>query len=120
MAFTKENAAAYSKQAHEARWHPKLPEIAEETSAASREALPQDKYQAKTLSRVRRQLEKCFEMMAKEEDPGKIDRLASAIARLNELDRQLSNRSLPPTLKANAVNPRRKPSTTDASDPFEG
>ena len=36
-----------------------------------------------------------------ETDPAKLDRLYSALARVEEMDRRLTNRSLPPTLRAN-------------------
>jgi len=56
-------------------------------------------FAAKTLKRVRKQLVKLFEFMEAESDPQKIDRLASALARLAELERQLSGRPLPGSLK---------------------
>ncbi len=106
--FTRENAREMAARANEAK---QLAAIQAANGDLPKPLLPEDKHQKLTLSRVRRQLERCFEMMAREGDPGKIDRLASAIARLNELDRQLSNRSLPPTLKANAPAAKRAKSS---------
>ncbi len=108
--FTAENAREMAARANEAK---RLAALQAANGDLPKPLLPDEKHQKLTLSRVRAQLERCFQMMAKEEDPGKMDRLASAIARLNELDRQLTNRSMPPTLKANAV-PRRKPSAGSA------
>lgn len=68
----------------------------------------QDTYRTKRLARVRKQLDLIDGMLETETDPTKLDRLASAQSRLSEQERQLSNRSLPPTLKANQES-KRKP-----------
>lgn len=73
-------------------------------------------YRTKRLSRVRKQLDLVDGMIEQEIDPSKLDRLASAQSRLSEQERQLSNRSLPPTLKASAT-PRKKPSSSSAPEP---
>lgn len=54
-----------------------------------------DSYVERRLSRVRQQIEVLSDMLESESDPQKIDRLASAIARLAEYERQLANRPLP-------------------------
>jgi len=51
------------------------------------------------------------------DDPAKLDRLASAAIRLNEQERQLSNRSLPPTLKASQAKTKRSSSSPSDPDP---
>ena len=65
--------------------------------------------------RVRAQLDKVDRMIAEERDPVKLDRLASTSARLEEQERRLSNRSLPPTLKA----PARQRSRPAAPGPLD-
>ncbi len=121
--FTVETAGDMARKAVQAR---EAKKEADRLAALEPPVIPDkaDEFRQKRLSRVRRQLDAIDKAISAEleketMDAGKLDRLASAAIRLNEQERQLSNRSLPPTLKANAVNPRRKPSTTDASDPFE-
>lgn len=60
------------------------------------------------LARVRKQLLEIDRMMTEEIDPAKLDRLASASIRLNEQERQLSNRSLPATIKSGNVKQARR------------
>jgi hypothetical protein len=50
---------------------------------------------AKRLARVRKQLDRIDGMIEKETDPMKLDRLASAIARLAEQERLLAGRPMP-------------------------
>jgi hypothetical protein len=61
------------------------------------ESIPQhcDDYVGQRLLRVRVLLNRIDEMMSKEEDPQKIDRLGSAQARLAEQERILFGRPLP-------------------------
>ena len=54
-----------------------------------------DSYVERRLARVRDQLQRLDGFLGEEEDPQKIDRLASAIARMSELERQLAGRPLP-------------------------
>jgi hypothetical protein len=100
--FTKQNAAENAIKAHEARKQrleaEQIQRDAEAANALTMQA-PADDYRATTLARVRIQLDKIFNMMLAEDDPAKIDRLASAQARLGEQERQLSNRPLPGSLK---------------------
>lgn len=79
-------------------------------AAESEEA---EKHRKLRLLRVRKQQDRVDEMLLVEDDPAKLDRLASAAIRLNEQERQLSNRSLPPTLKASVVKSKR----SQSSDP---
>lgn len=110
--FTKENAAEFAKRSHaptSARYAAKI-ELPTDPVPADKETADADEFRRLRLARVRKQLDKIDGMLAKESDPGKIDRLASAAIRLNEQERQLSNRSLPPTLKASQVKSKRQPS----------
>lgn len=61
-----------------------LKELSPDRSADSAAS---SQYVQDTLSRTRKQLDRLFELMAAEEDPQKLDRLASAIARLAEQER---------------------------------
>lgn len=80
-----------------------------------------DEFRAKRLARVRKQIEMLDAIIDEELkkgekcDPSKIDRLASAAARLNELERQHSNRSLPPVLKAEQ--PKKSRQRTELPEP---
>lgn len=62
---------------------------------------------SKTLTRVRKQVSRLFELIEGEIDPQKLDRLASALSRLAELERQLSGRPLPGSLRPRQEKPRR-------------
>jgi len=57
-------------------------------------------FTASCLQAVREQLERVYAMLAKERDPGKIDKLCSASSKLEEQERRLSDRSLPPVRRA--------------------
>lgn len=112
--FTAENAAEMARRGNIAlaakREREKVEALKPETEP--REA---DEFRKMRLLRVRAQLlavdKAIADEVAKENlDPAKLDRLASAAIRLNEQERQLSNRSLPPTLKANQAPARRKSS----------
>lgn len=61
------------------------------------------------LSRVRLQLDKIDKMMMTETDPQKLDRLASAQARLAEQERLLSGRPLPGSLKPSSRQQSKQP-----------
>jgi len=107
--FTAENAAEMAKRAAEAKLaakeQTKLAALSPETEADFAE-----KHRKLRLLRVRKQQERIDTMLLAESDPAKLDRLASAAIRLNEQERQLSNRSLPPTLKAGTVKAKRNSS----------
>ena len=66
-------------------------------------------YAAKRLARARKQIDKLDGMIEEETDPQKLDRLASALARLSEIERQLANRPLPGSFKPTAI---RQPKAT--------
>lgn len=60
---------------------------------------PMESYAAGKLNRVREQLRRLDDLLDTETDPQKLDRLASAIARLSEIERQFSNRPMPGSLR---------------------
>ena len=79
----------------------------------AREAMEDGKrYLHSTLMRVRRQMEKFQDMMMEEEDPQKLDRLASAFAKLAEQERILDNRPLPGSHRPKAPKPDKSSSPT--------
>lgn len=95
MPFTRENAKELGDKGREARRLNKLARAALPPPAIE---LPVD-YADKTKLRVRGMLERACDLFDDENDANKIDRLASAVAKLAELDRQLSGRPLPGTLR---------------------
>jgi hypothetical protein len=58
-----------------------------------------DSYVSERLSRVRLQLDRVDGMVMTEKDPQKLDRLASAQARLAEQERIMSGRPLPGSMR---------------------
>lgn len=116
--FTAENAAEMGKRGNVALAESKLRKRAL-TADPSQETAEAESFRKIRLLRVRKQLDSIDraidEAMAGIVDPAKLDRLASAAIRLNEQERQLSNRSLPPTLKADAKS--RKPRSADFDPP---
>ena len=92
--FTKETAAIASRLGNLARWSRKPDPEPEPPVAGIAEAIP-DEYRAKRLARVRKQLDRIDDLMDEECDPQKLDRLASAQARLAEQERILRGEPLP-------------------------
>ena len=112
--FTTETAREYAaKSAAKRREIALIEERAEnvETVQAEIEQVDADNFRQLRLGRVRAQLNQIDKAITEELkstcDAAKLDRLASAAARLNEQERQLSNRSLPPTLKGETVKSRK-------------
>ena len=56
-------------------------------------------FRLKSIYRARKQIETLFEAMLIEIDPAKIDKYASALSRLNEIERVLEGRPMPGSLK---------------------
>ena len=113
--ITAATAREYAAKAVEAK---KQAAIMREQGEPAKPLLPDEKYRILRLSRVRRQLDKIDEMIASEPDPQKLDRLASAQMRLAEQERQLSGRSLPPTIRpAKSSSKRPPPSIQDQPEP---
>lgn len=96
--FTKENAAILGAKGGINSGIAKR-EAAQEQVEIVAETSQISDYEVKTLVRVRLQLDMIFEQFIKEKDPSKLDRLASAQARLSEQERQLAGRPLPGSLR---------------------
>ena len=76
-------------------------------------SLPRDEdYRLKRLARVRTQLEKLDDMFDQERDPQKLDRLASAQARLAKQEQELAGRPLPGSRRPARERPARPSQTT--------
>jgi hypothetical protein len=95
--FTAETAVEMGRRSAEARrlLHlvPIEPPPPPPTPAPTEE--PTDGYRSARLVRVRAQLDRIDDMMIEEDDPAKLDRLASAQARLSEQERILRGEPLP-------------------------
>jgi hypothetical protein len=98
--FTAANAREMAARSHAAR---RERAMEREAAKAIAPEFPQTNPQknddalfiAKRLARVRMQLDRLDGMIEKETDPMKLDRLASAIARLAEQERLLAGRPMP-------------------------
>ena len=96
--ITSQNAAEMAQRSHEAR---KMRKLAEATKAAIPHPSLQDadSYLEKRLTRGRGEVESLSDLLDKEKDPQRIDRLCSGLARLCELERVLAMRPLPGSMK---------------------
>ena len=72
----------------------------------------QPSFTAIRLSRVREQLNRIDAMMLDESDPQKLDRLASAQARLSEQERTLDGRPLPGSMRPSKASTARRPTVS--------
>jgi hypothetical protein len=83
------------------------PQAAQPTTAMAAQTAAADDYSLRTLARVRDQIDQLADMMKKETDPARLDRLAAAFAKLSEVERQLAGRPLPgsyrPSTKSSAA-----------------
>jgi hypothetical protein len=102
--FTKQNAATFAAKAHESRRLNKAKRLADideanriiaEAAQLRLQIAATPDWMRDRLRRVRLQLERLDKLAEAETDPTKLDRLASAAARLQEQERQLDNRPLP-------------------------
>ena len=94
--ITSANAADMARKSHAAR----KAAIDALRIAANPIPLPDpDDYTSRRLFRVREQIERLSDMLDEETDPQKLDRLACALGRVSEIERQLSNRPLPGSLR---------------------
>lgn len=103
--ITKENAAELQRLSVASRLAP----FTDDTPVAN-EAKEAETFRRARLARVRNQLIRIDRMIAKEDDPGKLDRLASAVNRLQEAEGWLAGRAKPGNLKP--VAPRSVPRGT--------
>ena len=115
MAFTKENAATFSKLGHIARWTNRMPENSEPIATpamASEVALPEDEFRNATMIRVRKHVailqDKLDDALDEADYKARRD-LAESLKKLEEVEQRLSNRPLPGTLKPTQAKPRRTP-----------
>lgn len=106
--FTPANARLFAAKAHAARKAKFVLRTHQQTIAEIKPAAdlppqqpltPPDSYTGDRLSRVRSQLDRLDVMMQTETDPQRLDRLASAQAKLAEQERQLAGRPLPGSLR---------------------
>lgn len=112
MLFTAETAAEYARRSHEARKAAKLrsTELSQSTPTDPLNAIPA--YTLERLIRVRKQLDRIDEMMMAESDPQRLDRLASAQARLSEQERTLDGRPLPGSMRPSKATSTRRPTVS--------
>lgn len=109
--FTSANAREMAAKGHAARRE----RIEQLRKAAEPDRNADESYKAQRLARVRKQLDRIDSLMEKEIDPQKLDRLASAQARLSEQERILAGRPLPGSHR-----PSRNPkSQTPAQSSFQ-
>lgn len=115
--FTAENARLMALRSVEARKqrkdHPQPSAV--QPSADTLATL--DDYQAKTIVRVRERMDKLLDLLEEEEDPNKLDRLASAFAKLQEEERKLAGRPLPGSHRPSSKPAKR--STPESYGPVE-
>lgn len=110
MLITPENAAEFAAKSVEARRRKAeaARERAEKLNGIAKSAVEESQdFQNQRLSRVRAQLNKLDEMISEELDPAKLDRLASAQARLSDQEFALSGRHKP-----GLTRPGRQPTKT--------
>jgi hypothetical protein len=118
--FTRENAAEFQRRGVEAKLAAK-DETLVKALTPEVEHFNAENYRKLRLLRARKMLDKLDEKIFREldkegdVDASALDRMASAALRFNEQERQLSNRSLPPTLKASQ--PRTKRSASADPEP---
>lgn len=121
--FNKANAAHYARLAIEARAKNRL--VAQyHKEQHAQDMLKADKAKVANcpsftelrLMRVRKQLDRLDDMMFKEKDPQKLDRLASAQARLSEQERILDGRPLPGSRRPRPEKPTKDTSTVEPVD----
>ena len=103
--FTKENAREYNRKAIAAR---------EAAKAAAR--LVAENYAGDRLKRVRAQLAKVDAMIEQEDDPQRLDRLASAQARLSVQEFALAGRPMPGSRRPGRESTKRTPGASGPSD----
>ena len=110
--ITAENARDLQRKGVEARKAYQKERELQETLAAIAVIAPvvADDYIAAKLVRVRKQLARLDDLLDEESDPQKIDRLASAIARLSEIERILRGSPLPGSRRPAPDRTDRRPS----------
>jgi len=107
--FTRENASEMARRANLVRWSPENRAKTVWDAPEVSRAIPEDDYRSQRLLRVRKQLDRVDRMMMTEDDPSRLDRLASAQNRLSEQERILDGRPTPGQLKPGLKPARRQP-----------
>lgn len=110
--FTPANSREMQRRSAEARRAKKA-----KATQPTEQPLELPEYLALRLVRARKQIDQVSTMLEKERDAQKIDRLASALYRLSELERTLANRPLPGSLKPT---PTRRARSQASYGPIEG
>jgi hypothetical protein len=115
--ITPDNARAMAAKSWEAR-RKRAHEQAEQalTALAMPQQVAEDPFILSRLVRVRKQLDRIDGMIERETDPMKLDRLASAQARLAEQERLLAGRPMPGSLKPKSASTK-GPTLAQQSDP---
>lgn len=109
--FTRENAREMSRKGNDARWKSPTPEpVANSEPIANpnpteEPSLERDGFNLTQLNRVRAQLNRINDLLdrvlaSKDPDTQAIERLSRARTALQEDERRLADRSLPPVLRA--------------------
>lgn len=125
MAFTKENAAIYSKQAHEARWSKKMPAEPKVNSMALHEELPADEFRNETLRHAREHIRSLQAkigdaLKSKFIDSKELREMATALKDLEGVEARLSNRPAPGNLRPVAQSkPKRSASYPEPVPQFQ-
>jgi hypothetical protein len=92
VAFTSQNAKEFSQRGHAAKAAAKLAGL---TNGSEYAKLPSDEYAESLRLRVREEIDRLVDMLAKCKDAQDKDRLSRALDRLAETERKLSGRPLP-------------------------
>jgi hypothetical protein len=108
-AFTRENAAEFTKKGLIAR-------AANRKARLEKLAISADPYVNERLSRVRAQLERIDSMMEEELDPQRLDRLASAQARLSAQEFALAGRPQPGSRRPGRERPSKDKASSGPTD----
>ncbi len=109
LAAKSHEARRRNKELREAEQHMPQPE--------PQIAQPKPDYISDRLARVRTQIDMLSDMLEAEEDPNKLDRLANAISRMSELERQLAGRPLPGSLKPTQARQAQRSATVEPIGP---
>ncbi len=112
-----ENAADLARKSWDARRQAKAAAEQAEQQKHEQKLLPQDDYIQRRIARVREQIEMLSDMLDQEEDPNKLDRLASAIDRLDEMERKHAGRPLPGSLKPSQPRQQQRSATVEPIGP---
>lgn len=111
--FTAQNAKAMAERSHV----PGVKRYGGMENRAARLAFNAEVFRLKSINRVRRQLVKLFMAIDSETDPARIDKLASAISRLTEIERVQVGRPMPGSLRP--ITERRSSANIEPPTPTE-